>query len=370
MEGLSMSAEEEKVLAALVKILRQEGPTLPIATICGRYMRANGGRKTSMDIAKFLGKRRPVARFLMRHRKWLEDLGDGRVRLQPGCEGEDGTVGGTVDSRGNRSNRGSHATRGKKDGRPRTREGRGNQRHGGAEDNDLVGNNLACPTGTKEEPNTASPQSPRVPRPILAGADVEFGDLMFALRLREEDSRPPSWTWDESQGPIRSSDIVAIEIWEISTNRRVGPATLFHMPTHGRKATSAILEKYRANKGKDIVYTYVLGDKGTGLPVWLDTEWRAPLIALTPWMHDAPLGNYIDTGKVSGARGNAEALCKRIEFRRIESPKCPACKLLEMRGFIGSRESTGAHEMGQLHGVCPCCDHQCPNCPALLMEQE
>ena len=54
MEGLSMSAEEEKVLAALVKILRQEGPTLPIATICGRYMRANGGRKISMDIAKFL----------------------------------------------------------------------------------------------------------------------------------------------------------------------------------------------------------------------------------------------------------------------------------------------------------------------------
>ena len=53
---------------------------------------------------------------------------------------------------------------------------------------------------------------------------------------------------------------MAIEIWEISTNRRVGPATLFHMPTHGRKATSAILEKYRANKGKDIVYTYVLGD--------------------------------------------------------------------------------------------------------------
>ena len=61
MEGLSMSAEEEKVLAALVKILRQEGPTLPIATICGRYMRANGGRKISIDIAKFLGKRRLVA---------------------------------------------------------------------------------------------------------------------------------------------------------------------------------------------------------------------------------------------------------------------------------------------------------------------
>ena len=116
MEGHSMGAEEEKVLADFMKILRQEGPTLPIATICGRYMRANGGRKISMDIAKFLGKRRPVARFLMRHRKWLEDLGDGRVRLQPGCEGEDGTVGGTMDSRGNRSNRGSHATRGKNRG--------------------------------------------------------------------------------------------------------------------------------------------------------------------------------------------------------------------------------------------------------------
>ena len=163
---------------------------------------------------------------------------------------------------------------------------------------------------------------------------------------------------------------MAIEIWEISTNRRVGPATLFHMPTNGWKATSAILEKDRANTGKVIVYTYVLGEKGTRLPEWLDTEWRAPLLALTLWMQDAPLGNYIDTGKVIRGRGNAGALCKRIEFRRIESPKCPACRLLEMRGFIVSRESTRAPEMGQLHGVCPCCDHQCPDCPALWMVQE
>ena len=99
MDSRSMGAEEEKVLSDFMKILRQEGPTLPIATVCGRYMRANGGRKISMDIARFIGKQRPVTRFLMRHKKWLEDLGDGRVRLRAGSEGEERTARRTEEGR-------------------------------------------------------------------------------------------------------------------------------------------------------------------------------------------------------------------------------------------------------------------------------
>ena len=205
----------------------------------------------------------------------------------------------------------------------------------------------------KEELSAASPRSRNVPRPILAVAGVEFGDLLFALSLREEDARPPSWTWDDGQELIKSSDIVAIEMWDNFTYRRTCPATLFHVPTHGGKAISGILEKNKADRGENIVYTYMIGGEGTGLPVWLDTEWRAPLIALTPWMKDVPLGKYIH---------NAEALCKKIEFRRISSPRCPACGLREMRSFIGSQEQTRVHVMGHLHGICPCCDNQCPNC--------
>ena len=241
--------------------------------------------------------------------------------------------------------------------------------------NHLAGDGLAGPTRVKKEPSAGSPRSWNVPRPILAGAGIEFGDPLFALSLRDEDARPPSWTWDEGQEPIRSSDIVAIEVWDIFSYRRTSPATLFHVPTHGGKAINGILGKDRANtadteiakfggRSEDTVYTYMVGGEGTELPVWLDTEWRAPLIALTPWMKDVPLRNYVDMGmgKESRRRCNAEALCKKIEFRRISSPRCPACGLREMRSFIGSQERTRVHVMGHLHGICPCCDNQCPNC--------
>ena len=379
MESRSMGAEEEKVLSDFIKILRQEGPTLPIATVCGRYMRANGGRKISMDIARFIGKQRPVTRFLMRHKKWLEDLGDGRVRLRAGSEGEERTARWTEEGRGNRQNWESRIVGKRQDGRSRRKEVRRNQRQEETEDNDRTGEDLVGPTRLKGEPRARSFRSWKVPRPILAGAGAEFGDPLFALSLREEDVRPPSWTWDEGQEPIRSNDIVVIEIRDPFTHRRTSPAMLFHMPTHGGKTISGILKKDRANmadkeitefggKSEDTVYSYMVGGEGTELPVWLDTEWRAPLIALTPWMKDVPLGNYVDmeTGKESRRRCNAEALCKKIEFRRIASPRCPACGLREMRGFIGSQEKTRAHAMGQLDGICPCCDHQCPNCPALL----
>ena len=355
MEGHSMGAEEEKVLSDFIEILRQEGPTLPIATVCGRYMRANGGRKISMDIARFIGKRRPVTRFLMRHKKWLEDLGDGRVRLRAGSGGEERTTRRPDAGRKNRRNWESRIAR------------------------ERAGEDPAGPTGVKKELSAGSSRSWNVPRPILAGADVEFGDPLFALSLREEDVGPPSWTWDEGQEPIRSTDIVAIEMWDIFTYRRTSPVTLFHVPTHGGKAISGILKKDRADtadkeitkfggRSEDTVYTYMVGGEGTELPVWWDTEWRAPLIALTPWMMDVPLENYVDTetGKERRRRCKAEALCKKIEFRRIASPRRPACGLREMRGFIGSQEKTRAHAMGQLDGICPCCDHQCPNCPALL----
>ena len=379
MESHSMGAEEEKVLSDFIKILRQEGPTLPIATVCGRYMRANGGRKISMDIAGFIGKQRPVTRFLMRHKKWLEDLGDGRVRLRAGSEGEERTARRTDGGRKNRRNWESRIARERQDVGPQRREGRRNQRKGETEDKDRAGEDPAGPIGVKKELSAGSSRSWNVPRPILAGADVEFGDPLFALSLREEDVGPPSWTWDEGQEPIRSTDIVAIEMWDIFTYRRTSPVTLFHVPTHGGKAISGILKKDRADtadkeitkfggRSEDTVYTYMVGGEGTELPVWLDTEWRAPLIALTPWMKDVPLGNYVDTetGKEIRRRCNAEALCKKIEFRRIASPRCPACGLREMRGFIGSQEQTRAHAMGHLYGICPCCDHQCPNCPALL----
>ena len=142
---------------------------------------------------------------------------------------------------------------------------------------------------------------------------------------------------------------------------------------------SGILKKDRVNmadneitkfggKSDDTVYSYMVGGEGTELPVWLDTEWRAPLIALAPWTKEVPLVNYVDmeTGKESRRKCNVGALCKKIEFRRIASPRCPACGLREMRGFIGSQERTRAHAMGQLEGICPCCDQQCPNCLALL----
>ena len=70
------------------------------------------------------------------------------------------------------------------------------------------------------------------------------------------------------------------------------------------------MEKDKADRGENTVYTYMLGGEDTGLPVWLDTEWRAPLIALTPWMKDAPLGKYIHGERRRGHE--ADALCKKV----------------------------------------------------------
>ena len=227
-------------------------------------------------------------------------------------------------------------------------------------DNDRGGDYPADLTGVGEEPGVICPRSWNVPRPIRAAAGVEFGDPMLALSLREEDAGPPGWTWDEGQGPIRSSDIVAIRIEDGFTYRQTSPDTLFHLPTHGGKTIGGILEKDKVDRGENTVYTYMLGGEDTGLPVWLETEWRAPLIALTPWMKDAPLGKYIRGERRRGHE--ADALCKKVEFRRISSPGCPACGLRKIRSIIGIHEQTRAHVMGHLHGICPCCDNQCPGC--------